>query len=232
MTVRDGSRTESTTDVSGGDRGSRGENGLRRLAVYLGFMTAIIAFGTIFLTTAIAPWFSWPHNALSDLGDPGTWSLYWIYNYGMILTGILGTGFAVGAARASRNRVHALGCGIMALTLIDLALVGYFHLGRDLHGTVSTIFFVCLTYGTMLYGTGDVLEGDVARGLALIWLGILHVTQWAAWAEQGFASGVAIPEFVGAVVVLIWMLAAADRMTDRSFPWLSPGSRTGDTGEE
>jgi len=232
MTVRDGSRAESSTGSSGGGSGGSALGGLERLLVSLGVLAAIIGFGTILLTTAIAPWFSWPHDALSDLGNPSVWSLYWIYNYGMILTGLFGAAFAVGAARGARNRVHLLGCGVMALALVDLALIGYFHLGRDLHGTVSTIFFVLLTYGAMLYGTGDVLEGEIVRGLALVWIGIFHVTQWAVWAEQDLATGVAIPELVGAVVVLLWMLVVVERLTDLSLPLLPPRSRAENSGRE
>lgn len=232
MTNRDEPRAGSSTDSPGDGARGESEDGPGRLTAYLGLLAAIVAFGTIFLTTAIAPWFSWTHDALSNLGDPGQWSLYWMFNVGMILAGVLGAASAARVTLASRNRVQFLGSVVMTLAILDLALIGYFHIPRDLHGPVSVAFFVLLSYGTMLYGTGEVLDGAVGRGLALVWLGIVHVTQWVVWAVQDVATGVAIPEFVGAVVVLIWMLLVLERLTDRSVPLLPPRSRADSAGGE
>lgn len=189
----------------------------RRLATYSGILAAVVAFGVIFLTTTMAPWFSWPANALSDLGNPDRWALFWIYNYGLIATGALGAMFVLRSALASENLAHWASSFVMMVTMVDLAMVGVFHAGRDHHGLVSTIFFVSLTYGVMLYGTGDVMERDDRRGLALIWLGIFHVTQWALWDPLPLGEGVAIPEFVGAIVVVAWMaLVTRDLLGERT----------------
>lgn len=206
MTVRDGSP----------ERGPMGY--LDDAAIYAGVVAAVVAFGMIFLTTTMAPWFSWPGDALSDLGHPDNWGLYWIYNYGLMITGTLGAIFAIRSALDRGTKAHVAGSALMAVAMVDLALVGYYHAGRGPHVLVSTVFFVTLTYGVFLYGTGDVLEGNVYRGLGAIWLGLGHVSWWGLWDLLDVGDGVAIPEFVGALVVAAWMVVATERMTGFEIP--------------
>jgi len=213
MTVRDG----------GSGRGPVAY--LDDLAIYAGVVATVVAFGMIFLTTTMAPWFSWPGDALSDLGHPDRWELYWIYNYGLMVAGTLGVVFAVRSALDRGTLAHVAGSLVMAVSLADLALVGYYHAGRDPHVLVSTLFFVTLTYGVFLYGSGEVLAGNVYRGLGTIWLGLVHAAWWGVWGLVDLGDGVAIPEFVGALVVAGWTAVAIERMTGFGIPGLPDRSR-------
>lgn len=60
-----------------------------------GILAALVGFFTIGISIYIhSDWFSWSHNALSDLGAVGTVHAA-VFNWGMIITGILGLTFGV-----------------------------------------------------------------------------------------------------------------------------------------
>ena len=72
-----------------------------RLSGVCGILTPIIAFVCIFLAINSAPEFSWTENALSDLGVmPGATSAF--FNFGLIVSGILGFVFAASLFRVMR----------------------------------------------------------------------------------------------------------------------------------
>jgi hypothetical membrane protein len=50
--------------------------------------------------------------------------------------------------------------------------------------------------------------------LGRIWLGLVHVTAWALWAAVG-TTGIAVPETVGALVAVVWVLTTAGQAWTR-----------------
>jgi hypothetical membrane protein len=184
-----------------------------RALAYSGAAGVVVAFGSILLTTALEPWFAWPTNALSHLGDPDRWGLYWLFNGGLAVAGALGSLFVLRVALAARSRAHRLAAAVLLAATVDLALVGVFEVGHPLHGPVSVAFFVALTYGLFLYGTADALDGRPRRGLAFVWLGIAHVTGWALWATVVPWTGVAVPESAGAAALGAWTVAVTRDLT-------------------
>lgn len=73
-----------------------------------------------------------------------------------------------------------------------------------------------LTFALWVHGSGAVLAGDARRGLAAVWLGIGNVLQWLLWAV-GFrvGDGLAVAEFVGSVVLLVWLVQTTQWVRDR-----------------
>jgi hypothetical membrane protein len=72
-----------------------------RISGVCGVLTSVVAFVFISLSIASAPEFSWMENALSDLGVmPGATSA--LFNYGLIVSGILGFIFATSLFRVMR----------------------------------------------------------------------------------------------------------------------------------
>ena len=185
---------------------------LDRALTWTGFAGILAAFFAIFATAAAAPWFSWTDHALSHLGDPDRWSLFWLYNWGLAVAGILGSLFVARAALAFRTTLHRLASVVLAATMVDLTAIGLFPVGHPLHGPVSVAFFVGLTYGLFLYGSGDVLAGRRHRGLVFVWLAIAHVTGWAVWQFVPW-DGVAVPELGGAVVLAVWTITITRALT-------------------
>lgn len=177
---------------------------VRRLAQWAGPVAIAIAFVGIIGSTLLAPEFSWTGNALSDLGARGQ-STAPLFNWSLIVAGVVGLPFAWRVWIATERALQRVGVAVIAASLVAMALVGVFPLPAPAHGPVAIAFFLSFTYGLFLVGSGDVLAGRPRRGLAAIWLGVAHPTAWIVSLALG-VDGIAIPEFVGSVLLAAWVL--------------------------
>ncbi len=100
-------------------------------------------------------WFSFFHNALSDLGDPSKATSPWIYNYGLIVTSLFVFAFSLYLILESENKLQTVGGAYVSISALFLALIGIFHGGTRPHVFVSTYFFVQFFLGAVLYGLGS-----------------------------------------------------------------------------
>jgi hypothetical membrane protein len=186
------------------------EPALRRAGTWLGVAALTVSGLGIVVAVALAPWFSPTGNALSDLGVRGEASAP-AFNYGLILGGILGTGFAVRLWPDAPGRLGRAGVGLLAVSFVSLALIGVFPTPHEYHFTVSVAFFTLFTYGLFVHGSADALARSVRAGLGTIWLGIAHVTFWVVWTAAG-TDGLAIPETAGAVLLGVWVVVTTRRL--------------------
>jgi hypothetical membrane protein len=159
------------------------------------------------LAIALTPSFSWASSALSDLGRAGA-PVPWLFNGGLILGGLLALPFAWWRWRRASNPLARLAAIGLAGTGLALAGVGRFPTGTALHLPLAAGFYLLLTYTLFLDGSGRVLAGSVARGLAWIWVGVVHFSGWLLWAFSGI-GGLAVPEAFGALLLTAWLLASA-----------------------
>jgi hypothetical membrane protein len=98
--------------------------------------------------------------------------------------------------------LRRIGAVIVAVALVDLALIGVFPTPHGLHGTVSVVFFVGVTLGLIIWGIGDILADRRGRGGVIATAGLFHGVFWVVWFSSIVPyEGVAIPEFVGAVAL-------------------------------
>ena len=172
-----------------------------RVLPWTAVVATVIAFGAILITTTVAPWFSWTGNALSDLGhhDRATARLF---NGGLILAGLIGAAFPLWLVFDTDGFLRRLGAVVVAVTLVDLALIGVFPTPNDLHGTVSVVFFVGVTLGLIVWGIGDIRDDRRLRCGVIAAAGFFHGVFWVVWFSSVIPyEGVAIPEFVGAVAL-------------------------------
>lgn len=170
---------------------------------YTGLAGIAAGFGGIVVAVLLAPWFSWTGNALSHLGDPAHVSAPF-FNGGLVLAGVLGVVFGIRVLRAVSHPVQQAGVAIMILALANMGLVGVFDVTHDLHFPVAISFFLGITYGWFVHGSGLALSGAVRRGLGIVWLGVVHGTGWLVWGAIGF-EGIALPETVGALLLAGWI---------------------------
>lgn len=172
-----------------------------RIVPWTAVVATVVAFGAILTATMVAPWFSWTGNALSDLGhhERATASLF---NGGLIVAGLVGAVFPLWLVLDTEGLVRRIGAAVVAATLVDLALIGFFPTPHDLHGTVSVLFFVGVTLGLVVWGIGDILNDRRRRGSAIASGGFFHAAFWMVWWSSLVPyGGVAVPEFVGAVLL-------------------------------
>jgi len=185
-----------------------------RYAIYCGLLAPVVSLGSTGLATVVAPpaEFTWQAYALSDLGRSGA-RTFLLFNGGLVLGSLLGLALAWPLWRRSRNAAERAGTVAFVLTVVGLGLVGVFHLPKELHQPAALLFFVGAPFAGWLYGTGQVLAGDVRFGLVSIWFGVAHVVAWLAWilgiAADGSDGWFAVPEMVASLAFGVWALAVA-----------------------
>lgn len=183
---------------------------VERVAARAGVVAPVVTFVATATAIVVSPTFRWSASALSDLGAP-TAANPWLFNYGLIVGMLLTLPFAWALWVAAAHPLQRLGTVAAAVTFILLGLVGVFPAGADLHVPVAVAFFVGVSLTTWTHGTGTVLGGAAVRGLAAVWIGIVHVLLWAGWFATGL-GGIAVPEIVGALLLYGWVVLEARSM--------------------
>ena len=186
---------------------SRTPNRADRLARAGGVLAPAASLAGIALAITFTPSFTWGSSALSDLGRAGA-PVPWLFNGGLILGGLLALPFAWWRWRRAANFLGRLAAIGLAGTGLALAGVGSVPAGRALHLPFAAGFYLLLTYTLFLDGSGRALAGSVARGLAWLWVGIVHFSGWLLWAFSG-VGGLAVPETFGALLLSAWLVTSA-----------------------
>lgn len=168
-------------------------------------VSALGVFGSVVLASwVLGSWFTWTGNALSHLGDPARATAP-LFNWGLVLTGVLGAAFTVRVWAAGTNVWHRIGAATLAVGLLFSSLVGVFDVTEALHTPFALAYFVLLTLGLFAHGSGDAIAGRPRRGVLTTWLAVAHVAGWVGLAFVPF-DGIALPELVGVVGLWTWTL--------------------------
>ena len=177
-----------------------------RLATWCGVAAVTVAIVSILLAVLAAPWFSWTDDALSNLGTAQA-DYPWLFNYGLVLSGLLALPFSWRLYSAGDHPIERLGGLTLALSVTCLALVGVFPAGHPYHLPAAVAFYLGFTLSLWFHGTGESLAGGPERGTVSIWTGIVHLLAWIGWAVWfSDRTGLAIPETVGAFTLIGWVL--------------------------
>ncbi len=183
-----------------------------KLAGICGVVTPLIALVFIASCIAIHPWFTFPGNALSDLGSVDT-SYNYIYNIGMVSTGLVGLVFAAGV-RELVGRIGLVGIAIFSLGLVSLILVGVFPGGTGPHVTVSLAFFGLCTLGTFIVGI-DQLLAPSSRPWGVFLMGVIALGLVSVILDGTIPHlGAAIPETIGAFAFSEFSIVFGLRLLD------------------
>ena len=171
---------------------------------------ALSAYPFILASIALSPWFSVYNNALSDLGNRVTnGQVGYVYDAGLVVSGLLVLVFVVLASRASNDRKTLAWTVPLMVGAFDLALIGVFSEDTGhIHGTVSEIFFLMIIVAMLAYSyVSWPLESPGTGAVALVF-GILSAFVWFyTWPW----SGVAIQEAVTSGMTAVWLLLVAGK---------------------
>ncbi|NHN61565.1 MULTISPECIES: DUF998 domain-containing protein [Halorussus] len=184
-----------------------------RFSAVLGVAAVLVSFLGILGGVSTAPWFSWASNDLSDLGISAG-PERWLFNYGLILSGIVGLGFLPALCATARHRAHRLALVPFAVAMVAVAGVGVFPADQpQAHALSAVTAYVAFVATPVVYGVGDLLAGAGNRGAATIASAVIHLGLWVlAVASLGETlTGIAVPEFVGATLFNAWVLYTAFR---------------------
>lgn len=185
---------------------------LERATTAAGLLAPVVTLGAIFLATLLSPTFGWTTEPLSHLGSAGEPTRP-LFNYGLILGGLVSVPFAHRLLSTARNRLELVGSGAFVLTGSAMALVGVFPMGTDHHLPAAVSFYALLSASTWLYGGGNLRAGDRRLGWTTVGLGVCNLLAWVVYVAV-FASSLslALPELVGALALGGWTAGTAIRL--------------------
>lgn len=173
----------------------------QRIIGIVGVATAyILIASSIFLS----PWFNFYNNALSDLGNTAQHgSTAWIFNWGLIISGLLIAASVVLAALNRRSWKYLVWLVPLAAATTDLAMIGFFpETTGHTHLIVSVIFFTLIVLTMLIYSYASwPLGTPLIGGIALI-LGVASVVVWFVSWPWG---GVALQESASAAMATLWI---------------------------
>jgi hypothetical membrane protein len=180
-----------------------------KFAGLVGIVAPILGLSVVFASTLLWEDFSWSSNALSDLGVSQVASLF---NYSLILVGILNFVFAIGFVKAyAKSVLFYLGSILLTLGGGSLSLVGVFTEDYGaLHGYVSLGYFVLFPIAMILVGFAFVKMNMRIKGYLSVLAGITAlvvilsalILRWHTLLGLGFA----VPEIAEAFVIAAWII--------------------------
>ena len=168
---------------------------------YLGIVSGLMGWVVILTSISRNSWFVFTENALSDLGGPMSLDS-WVFNKGMMLTGLMIVFYGVYLISISQNKPSTLGGGFMLITGIFLMLIGVFPSGTQHHYFISVWFFTqadlsIIAWGLGLVGSINKQYGRIFLGLGLIGPIIAYVVSWPS---------IAVVEVYGILIMNIWVV--------------------------
>lgn len=175
----------------------------RRLARLSGPVAAAVTIGSILLATGLSATFRWETSALSDLGTVGATS--WLFNGGLVLGCLLGLPYGWALWTAAADRLGSIRAGAFVAALLSMAGVGLFPAGETLHVPFAVAFFLLSALTLVVDG---VARFRLPTGKLSLGAGITSPAAWPVWLLLVVpGGGIAVPEFVGAVLFAVWIIA-------------------------
>jgi hypothetical membrane protein len=167
----------------------------------------VVVFTSLGFSIASSPWFTWTQNALSDFGIQENTAL--LFNYGMIISGLLALVFSIGLMKILVNK---LGAYVLALSSLALVGIGIFpETIFTLHFLTSASFFILLAVGLLIIGVTsgyNIFERNIGL-LAMV----LVVIALGSTVFLFHFDGIAVTEALCCFPAFIWCSIVGLKMT-------------------
>ena len=124
-----------------------------KILLLMGIVAMVFAWVIIGVCWALNPWFVFTEDAFSDFGGHRS-SYPWLYNYGLIITGIMVVLYGSALCLISEDKLEIVGSSYVSLSGVFLALIGIYPSGTNPHTFVSTWFFLQIFIGFIILGLG------------------------------------------------------------------------------
>ena len=201
----------------------------------IGIASPIIGILAVLVSIYFSPWFEWPTHALSDLGveqegilisqfaqEGDTQIATWTFNGGMIVAGLLIAIFVSSTRKTiPDNLMNKIAYSLIFIGGINLALVGVFpySVSGTIHLIVALIYFIFTPIGLIMIGverrTRDKNFAIFSIGSGIVSLIVIGGTVLGILGTPIgtiYPEGVAIPEFIEAVILGLWIGIAGIRV--------------------
>lgn len=172
-----------------------------KVTYFLGPLALITTWITIICAIVANPWFNLYENALSDLGAVNLETNY-IFNYGLILAGILFGTYSSSLEKITKNRISSVASGIALIAAAHLIMIAIFPSGTILHRFVSLEFFLLVAITIFFIAVAFYVDGEKgysSLSLAIFLTGILGSTliEWPS---------TALLEVYNIILITIWTI--------------------------
>lgn len=176
----------------------------KRWEFYLGLVAPVFSLVFVFLSTVISSGFSWTNNYLSDIGGGKFGPISQdLFNYTLIIGGILLILFTIFLIINVRGKGALFASSfIILIASISFTLIGIFTEGSPLHYYVSMGFFLLMPVGIIVASLYYYKKNNIfmAFSIFLALISILVIL------ELPLGMGKAIPEYVEATLLSIWII--------------------------
>lgn len=185
----------------------RKQSEITRIAGICGIFIPVVIFTCVGLSIVSSPWFTWTQHALSDLGIQQNTAV--VFNYGLILGGILALIFSLGLIQILSNKI-----GAYLLALSSLALIGIGVFPETifvLHFFTSASFFMLLTIALLIIGLTS-KKNSFERRIGLFAL-VLALIAISSIVFLFYFEGIAIAEAFSCFPAFVWCSIVGIQMT-------------------
>lgn len=174
----------------------------RQVARFTGPAAVAITLGGILLATTLSSTFDWQASALSDLGVAPATAL--LFNGALVLGAVVGIPYAWALWTAAPGVLGRIRATTYLLAIVTMGGVGLAPSGDPLHFPFAAAFFLL---GALTGVVDGVARFRLTSGKLSLVAGVLTVLVWPAWLLWFDGGGIAVPEFVGAALFGIWVVA-------------------------
>jgi hypothetical membrane protein len=171
----------------------------KRTGAIFGLIAPLIGFISVGISIAISPWFSWKRNALSDLGHPIRSNAAPIFNFGLLLTGIL---LIIYIVIVLKDHLKWTSHSLLLSAFLLQTVAMFDEIYGILHFIVSILFFISLGISSFFYA----LEKKSYLAIASLIIGIFS---WIFYLIKIFDMGIAVPEIISSFAVASWIMTSA-----------------------
>lgn len=171
----------------------------KRVCTILGLIAPLIAVISVGISIAVSPWFSWKRSALSDLGHSIRSEAAPIFNFGLLLTGIL---LIIYVVIVLKDYLKWTSYNLLISAFLLQTISVFDETYGVLHFIVSLLFFISLGFSSFFYA----LEKKSYLAIASL---IIGVFSWIFFFTKMFDIGIAVPETISSFAVASWIMTSA-----------------------
>jgi len=182
-------------------------SGITRVAGICGVLIPIVVFTCLGLSLTASPWFTWTKHALSDLGVQENTGL--LFNYGMILGGILTFIFSLGLITMLSKKIGAYLLLVSSIALIGIGL--FPETIFSIHFITSASFFMLLTLALLIIGV-TVKQNHFERSVGSLAL-VFAMIAIGSTVLLFQLKGIAVSEALSCFPAFVWCLIVGVKMT-------------------
>jgi hypothetical membrane protein len=201
----------------------------QRRAAFFAWGSAVVGLGAVAVALAMAPWFNWTTDALSDLGHPRHESAA-VFGAGLLVSGLFYVD-AVLHARPSlgRSRLAGAAVGFLVAGGLSLSAIGVINESYGApHFVVSLTYFTFVPLGMVLLALCfrkarprfALLTAAMAIAAAAFGISILTAIAYGS----PFPSQ-AIPELIASSILAAWAVLGGFALYAGKWPQATPQPR-------